>query len=122
MLLHAQYVCGCVLCVAVPPSLPCYSAKNVDTQRGAGVFERSISALQQLNSLGYGRPGSGLGLDLVYNPGGAFLAPDQRTLEVRRCRAVFVYACACVRVHALTFLFTHVHLCISFAGPRLYGS
>ncbi len=62
-------------------SLPCYSAENVDQQRGAGVFERSIAALQLLNSLGYGRPGSGLVLDLVYNPGGAFLAPAQATLE-----------------------------------------
>jgi radical SAM/Cys-rich protein len=65
----------------VVASLPCYSEQNVDQQRGAGVFERSISALQLLNSLGYGRPGSGLLLDLVYNPGGAFLAPAQATLE-----------------------------------------
>lgn len=55
--------------------------KNVDSQRGAGVFERSIAGLRKLNALGYGMEGSGLELDLVYNPGGAFLAPSQATLE-----------------------------------------
>lgn len=67
--------------VRVVASLPCYSAKNVDSQRGAGVFERSIAGLRALNALGYGRPDSGLVLDLVYNPGGAFLAPAQQKLE-----------------------------------------
>lgn len=67
--------------VDVVASLPCYSTKNVDTQRGDGVFEKSIRALQLLNSLGYGKEGTGLNLDLVYNPGGAFLPPDQKTLE-----------------------------------------
>jgi len=62
-------------------SLPCYSAKNVDTQRGGGVFERSISALLALNEVGYGQPHSGLALDLVYNPLGAFLPPPQDSLE-----------------------------------------
>jgi len=62
-------------------SLPCYSAKNVDTQRGGGVFERSISALLALNEAGYGQPNSGLTLDLVYNPLGAFLPPPQGSLE-----------------------------------------
>jgi hypothetical protein len=71
--------------VRVVASLPCYSEKNVDNQRGAGVFERSIQGLQMLNSVGYGVEGSGLLLDLVYNPGGAFLAPDQKNLEVRAC-------------------------------------
>jgi radical SAM/Cys-rich protein len=60
-------------------SLPCYTAKNVDTQRGPGVFERSIRALQKLNALGYGREGTGLELNLVYNPGGAFLPPRRKT-------------------------------------------
>ena len=63
--------------VHIVASLPCYSQKNVDAQRGSSVFERSIRALQLLNSLGYGQAGSGLELDLVYNPGGAFLAPPQ---------------------------------------------
>ena len=54
--------------VHVIASLPCYSAKNVNLQRGSGVFQRSIEALNILNELGYGRKGSGLKLDLVYNP------------------------------------------------------
>jgi radical SAM/Cys-rich protein len=62
-------------------SLPCYSKENVDAQRGNGVFEASVSALQQLNALGYGRPGSGLVLNLVYNPLGASLPPSQAALE-----------------------------------------
>eukprot|EP00798_Chlamydomonas_sp_ICE-L_P030330 gene30330-35323_t len=67
--------------VRVVASLPCYGAEKVDKQRGAGVFERSIEALKILNNLGYGVPGSGLGLDLVYNPSGDFLAPAQAKLE-----------------------------------------
>ena len=62
-------------------SLPCYSIANVDRQRGQGVFDKSISALQQLNALGYGQPGSGRVLNLVYNPQGAVLPPDQQGLE-----------------------------------------
>ncbi len=64
-------------------SLPCYTSDNVDRQRGRGVFSESIRALQRLNDLGYGRPGSGLSLDLVYNPLGAFLPPAQAELEAR---------------------------------------
>jgi radical SAM/Cys-rich protein len=64
-------------------SLPCYTRENVDRQRGQGVFDRSIEALQLLNRLGYGRPGSGLVLNLAYNPLGAFLPPPQATLEAR---------------------------------------
>ena len=67
--------------VEVVASLPCYSAANVDRQRGDGVFERSIAALQQLNALGYGADGSGLVLDLVYNPQGPSLPPPQAALE-----------------------------------------
>lgn len=67
--------------VRVVASLPCYSQKNVDAQRGKGVFERSIAGLQQLNALGYGQQDSPLQLDLVYNPGGAFLPPAQQKLE-----------------------------------------
>ncbi len=62
-------------------SLPCYSEANVDEQRGQGVFDSSILALHKLNALGYGRPGSGLVLNLVYNPNGAFLPPNQDALE-----------------------------------------
>ena len=67
--------------VEVVASLPCYSAANVDRQRGEGVFERSISGLRALNALGYGAPGSGLVLNLVYNPQGPSLPPAQHTLE-----------------------------------------
>ncbi|HVN37996.1 MAG TPA: arsenosugar biosynthesis radical SAM (seleno)protein ArsS [Myxococcota bacterium] len=67
--------------VKIVASLPCYGAENVDRQRGRGVFERSIEALRLLNALGYGLPGSPLGLDLVYNPQGPSLPPDERTLE-----------------------------------------
>ena len=64
-------------------SLPCYGSANVDHQRGSGVFERSIEALRRLNALGYGLPGSALTLDLVYNPLGPSLPPDQHSLEAR---------------------------------------
>lgn len=67
--------------VHVVASMPCYSPTNVDQQRGHGVFDRSIKGLQALNVVGYGKPGSGLELDLVYNPNGIFLAPPQAKLE-----------------------------------------
>ncbi len=67
--------------VAVVASLPCYLEENVDRQRGKGVFDASISALQLLNRLGYGQPGSALQLSLVYNPQGPVLPPAQAQLE-----------------------------------------
>lgn len=67
--------------VRVIASLPCYSEANVEKQRGGGVFQKSIDALQRLNALGYGRAGSGLTLDLVYNPVGPSLPPAQSGLE-----------------------------------------
>jgi len=67
--------------IHIVASLPCYSAKNVDTQRGGGVFDRSVSGLLALNDVGYGKPDSGLILDLVYNPLGAFLPPPQENLQ-----------------------------------------
>ena len=67
--------------VEVVASLPCYLESNVDAQRGKGVFEASIRALQTLNRLGYGIPGSRLTLNLVYNPQGPVLPPAQDTLE-----------------------------------------
>ncbi len=67
--------------VEVVSSLPYYSASRTDSQRGDGVFESSIKALQQLNEVGYGMDGSGLLLNLVYNPSGAFLPADQATLQ-----------------------------------------
>jgi radical SAM/Cys-rich protein len=66
--------------VEIIASMPCYSPENVNAQRGAGVFEGSIKALQLLNSLGYG-VSVGLPLHLVYNPVGAFLPPPQAQLE-----------------------------------------
>lgn len=66
--------------VEVVASLPCYDVENVDEQRGLGVFEKSIGALQTLNALGYGRDGVRR-LNLVYNPNGAFLPPPQSDLE-----------------------------------------
>lgn len=67
--------------VEVVASLPCYSSDNVDAQRGDGVFQASIKALQKLNALGYGKPNSGLALNLVYNPQGPSLPPPQEGLE-----------------------------------------
>ncbi len=61
-------------------SLPCYLEENVDSQRGKGVFEKSIRALQVLNGIGYGRPGTDLSLHLVYNPVGPVLPPPQEEL------------------------------------------
>ena len=67
--------------VEVVASLPCYSLENVDRQRGRGVFEASIRALQRLNALGYGRPETGLLVNLIYNPQGPSLPPAQGKLE-----------------------------------------
>lgn len=67
--------------VTVVASLPCYTQDNVDKQRGKGVFEGSIQALRVLNQLGYGLPDTQLKLNLVYNPGGAFLPPAQQKLQ-----------------------------------------
>jgi len=67
--------------VDIVASLPCYLQDNVDMQRGNGVFEASINGLKRLNTLGYGSEGSGLQLNLVYNPTGAWLPPTQGELE-----------------------------------------
>jgi radical SAM/Cys-rich protein len=67
--------------VRIVASLPCYSRPNVDRQRGDGAFDRSIRALRRLNALGYAADGSGLTLDLVYNPQGPSLPPPQQALE-----------------------------------------
>ncbi len=67
--------------VVVVASLPCYLEENVERQRGKGVYQESIAGLKKLNALGYGQPGSGLILDLVYNPLGAVLPPPQAELE-----------------------------------------
>lgn len=67
--------------VEIVASLPCYSIENVDKQRGKGTFGMSIAGLQKLNALGYGHPGSGLILNLVFNPQGATLPPNQAALQ-----------------------------------------
>ncbi len=67
--------------VEISASLPCYARDNVDAQRGDGVFARSIAGLQALNAQGYGVAGSGLILNLVYNPQGPSLPPPQANLE-----------------------------------------
>ncbi len=67
--------------VNIVASMPCYSQDNVDAQRGDGVFDNSIIGLQMLNALGYGKPETGLQLDLVYNPLGPTLPPEQQSLE-----------------------------------------
>ena len=67
--------------VEIVASLPCYQEDNVDRQRGKGVFDRSIRGLRRLNALGYGVEGSGLALNLVYNPQGPSLPPPQVALE-----------------------------------------
>lgn len=75
----ARFLAG--LQVEVVASLPCYLEENVDRQRGKGVFDASIRQLRKLNCLGYGAQGSGLELNLVYNPQGPVLPPAQPQLE-----------------------------------------
>ncbi len=67
--------------VEITASLPCYLQDNVDAQRGSGVFEASLRGLRALNALGYAQPGTGLKLNLVYNPQGPVLPPPQAELE-----------------------------------------
>lgn len=75
--------------VEIVASLPCYLIDNVDRQRGRGTFDKSIVALQKLNLLGYGKAGSGLSLNLVYNPQGPVLPPNQKILEADYKRELF---------------------------------
>ncbi len=67
--------------IHVVSSLPFYKREKTDRQRGSGVFDKSIEALKMLNAAGYGKENSGLKLDLVYNPAGAFLPANQKGLE-----------------------------------------
>lgn len=67
--------------VEVTCSLPFYNKSRTDRQRGEGTYERSIEALQKLNEIGYGKEGTGLELNLVYNPTGAFLPGAQESME-----------------------------------------
>ena len=69
--------------VEIIASLPSYQASQTDAQRGEGVFHKSMEALRLLNRLGYGKEGTGLTLNLVYNPVGAFLPPKQAGIEAQ---------------------------------------
>ena len=68
--------------VIITASLPCYEKENVEKQRGSGVFDKSINAIKILNNLGYGKPDTGLELNLVYNPIKPTLPPPQKRLEI----------------------------------------
>lgn len=99
--------------VTVTASLPCYSEDNVEKQRGKGVYEESIEALQQLNQLGYGID-PGLQLNLVYNPLGPYLPPAQQTLQADYKRELKLR-------HGIVFnqLFTITNMPISRFGAVL---
>jgi len=94
--------------VEVIASLPYFRAAQTDAQRGDGVFDKSIEALQLLNRLGYGREGRGLLLNLVHNPVGAFLPPEQKAVEAQFRREL-------QRVHGVMFnhLYTITNMPIS---------
>ena len=100
--------------ITIIASLPCYLEENVDAQRGNGVFRASIRSLRRLNALGYGRPGSGLDLSLVYNPQGAVLPPPQAALEAD-------YKAHLHREHGVEFnrLFTLTNMPIQRFGSTL---
>lgn len=90
--------------VNVVSSLPYFTAKRTDAQRGDGVFDKSIRALQMLNAVGYGKEDSDLQLDLVYNPAGAFLPGDQVTLENQFKRKLQEYDIVFNNLFAITNL------------------
>jgi radical SAM/Cys-rich protein len=94
--------------VEIIASLPHYRMKSTDTQRGDGVFEESVTALKELNALGYGRAGTGLVLNLVTNPVGTFLPGNQPALEADWKRQM-------LRLHGVEFngLFTITNMPIS---------
>lgn len=100
--------------VVVVASLPCYTEQNVDKQRGKGVFRESIRGLQKLNDLGYGKPGTGLILDLVYNPDEAVLPPAQAELKKDYKREL-------LKNHGIVFneLFALANMPINRFGARL---
>ncbi len=67
--------------IKIIASLPCYTEEGVDRQRGKGTYQKAIRVLKKLNSLGYGKEGTELELDIMFNPFGPGIAPDQRMLE-----------------------------------------
>jgi len=94
--------------VEIVASLPYFRSAQADAQRGDGVFEKSIEALRRLNALGYGVENSGLTLNLVHNPVGAFLPPAQKSIEAQFKREL-------ARTHGITFnnLYTITNMPIS---------
>ncbi|MEP5612720.1 MAG: arsenosugar biosynthesis radical SAM (seleno)protein ArsS [Cyclobacteriaceae bacterium] len=90
--------------VNVVSSLPYFTAKRTDAQRGDGVFDKSIKALQMLNKVGFGKSNSDLQLDLVYNPAGAFLPGDQHALESQFKRKLQEYDIVFDNLFAITNL------------------
>ncbi|NOX08771.1 MAG: radical SAM/Cys-rich domain protein [Gammaproteobacteria bacterium] len=100
--------------VEVAASLPCYLSENVENQRGAGVFKKSILGLQQLNQQGYGLKDTGLQLNLVFNPQGPVLPPSQEGLEADYHRIL-------QQDHAVSFnqLFTITNMPIKRFGSSL---
>ncbi len=90
--------------VNVVSSLPYFTAKRTDAQRGDGVFDKSIKALKMLNAVGYGKEDSDLQLDLVYNPAGAFLPGDQTSLENQFKRKLEEYDIVFNNLFAITNL------------------
>ena len=100
--------------VEIVASLPCYLEENVDRQRGKGVYDASIRALRGLNELGYGKEGSGLVLNLVYNPLGPTLPPPQDALEAE-------YKERLGELHGITFnrLYTLTNMPIQRFGSML---
>ncbi len=103
--------------VEIVASMPCYLEENVDAQRGDGVYHSSIAALQQLNSLGYGREDSDLQLNLVYNPGGPALPPPQECLTADYKREL-------LQRHGIVFnnLYTITNMPIKRFGSTLISS
>lgn len=95
-------------------SLPCYTEENVDSQRGKGVYVDSINAILALNEAGYGRPSSGLTLNLVYNPAGPYLPPEQSKLQSE-------YKITLAKMYGIVFnkLFTITNMPIKRFGSML---
>lgn len=102
--------------VVITASLPCYIEENVDKQRGKGVFNASLAALKKLNNLGYGQPDSDLQLNLVFNPQGNVLPPEQQALEK-------AYKDHLQNQYGIVFnhLFTLTNLPIQRFGSQLLG-
>lgn len=94
--------------VEIVASLPYFRPTQADAQRGEGIFDKSITALRKLNALGYGVEGSGLTLNLVHNPVGAFLPPAQQSIEAQFRREL-------ARSHGIVFnnLYTITNMPIS---------